>query len=463
MSRLRYPWAGIMACLIVSFLSACSMPGFLQRAEPEVAESEAGLKTRTHAPVKPAAAPTARKVAKATKPIAVPPLDPDLWRTIAAQFELATPSRFRSADPLRQFGFSPRFLASTTARAAPFLSYLYQEIKRRDLPSEILLIPLLESSFNNAARSSAGPAGLWQFIPATGERFGLNQSSAYDGRHDVIAATDAALDYFQLLGEHFEGDWLLAFAAYNCGDYGVKQAIERNRKRRRATDFWSLDLPAGTRRYVPRLLALSEIIKHPGDYGVSIPRISSKPYFEAVEVGAPIGLQHVAHKSGLYPDEFYMMNAAYRQRHTVRGQTSTILVAHGFGAEVSKLASTLPRVEPSAVARAANPAGVHVVASGDTLWDLARHYGIKSSALATANGLTAQSTLRLSQKLNIPGQQRAQPKSQSTPEDAHYRVRNGDSLWTIARRFDITVAKLKQWNAQSTQRTLQPGTRLVVR
>lgn len=469
--------AGIAAGALTVFLTACTQPAFLS-----LPQGDEPLTTRTATPpvVPPtdvtreaAVVPAARPTVAA--PVDQPPIDRDLWRTIGNALTLQPPPRHRSPDPLKHFGHSRRYIATATARAKPYLSHVWGEVQKRNLPAEITLIPLIESSYNNGAGNLRGPAGLWQFIPATGTRFGLRLSDAYDGRKDVIAGTRAALDYLELLGKRFDGDWLLAIAAYNCGERTVEQAIARNRKRARPTDFWSLDLPSGTRQYIPRLLDLSLIVQRPGAYGVTVAVISSEPYFETLDVGGGIDLRRVARKSGLYPNEFEALNAAYRHRRTIANGPTTVLVARGFGTGVQDLLATLPAAPDTRLAATdaagtaaggastihSGNASVHVVVPGDNLWDVARRHGMSSRTLASANGIAVSSTLRPGQRLHVPSA-RTEPAAVNPSVVTHYKVRSGDSLWTIARRFKVSVNKLKLWNRHAAARLLQPGERLIV-
>ncbi len=524
--------SGLSGALIV-LLSACAQPAFLSRPHTDAALAtiETSNPVTRPVPIEEPAVERSRAPSAAVDK-ATPPPDPDLWHTIGTELTLQAPPRQRSSDPLKHFGYSRRYIATATARAKPYLSHVWAEVQKRKLPAEVVLIPLIESSYNNSAGKLGGPAGLWQFIPATGTRFGLQVSEAYDGRKDVVAGTSAALDYLAELGQRFDGDWLLAIAAYNCGERTVEDAISRNRSRARPTDFWSLDLPSGTRHYIPRLLDLSTIIQRPDAYGVSVARISSEPYFEALDVGGNVDLRRVARKSGLYPNEFDALNAAYGYRSTLHNRPTTVLVARGFGLGVRELLASLPPEQRlparhytvvagdtlSAIAArhavsvteitrtnrltsprlsigqrlslpgstgmesrvaertaAARPTvtgtstvrgeteSVHVVRHGDNLWDVARHYHISARALAAANRITVGSTLRLGQRLHIPVADASlvATASQAAPV-THYKVRSGDSLWTISRRFKVSINKLRLWNGQAATRFLQPGERLIV-
>jgi membrane-bound lytic murein transglycosylase D len=184
------------------------------------------------------------------------------------------------------------------------------------MPTDVALVPIVESAYRAEARSPGHAAGIWQLIPSTGRHLGLEQSAWYDGRHDVLASTDAALDYLEALHERFDGDWLNAFAAYNCGEGMVERAIARNRRAGRGTDFWSLALPAETRGFVPKLIAVSKIVANPAGHKLSLRPIPDKPYLAEVEVGRQIRLTEAARLAGVSVEEMRRLNSGLIQSIT---------------------------------------------------------------------------------------------------------------------------------------------------
>ena len=479
---------------------------------------------------------------------------PDLWHKLGDGLSLHKTPNHLPRNPLGKIQYGRSVIEKGSQQSEPYLHFVLSELDRRKLPYELALIPLLESGFNPAAGSSGGPAGLWQLIPATGQRFGLTQDAWYDGRRDVVASTEAALHYFEHLRDEFNGNWLLAIAAYNCGERTVQEAVARNRNRGRGTDFWSLSLPGGTRNYVERLLNVTAVVADPSAYGVKPAVLPNRPYFDVADVGTNLPLARIAGASGLGADQFRAMNPAYTRQTTVRGATR-VLVKHGHGDEVVLALSSLtddvrrlPPVSSTATADSApsirsgrreytvragdslsliaSKAGVsiralrelnhlssthlrlgqvlrlpgsptrvaatgsapaplvkstrkpanttapatHVVASGDNLWDIARHYRVNADALAKANGLTTRTVLKLGQKLRLPNTSTARREmpgialaSADDTDGMRYQVREGDSLWTISRRFNVSVDALKKWNGLPTSATsLQPGQQLVV-
>ena len=207
----------------------------------------------------------------------------DLWERVRSGFGLAHEvERSRVAVEAEMYSRDNGFLQRVSERAAPYLYHIVESVEDRKAPLELALLPIMESGFQPYAYSSGRAAGLWQFIPDTARHFGLEQNWWYDGRRDVYASTQAALEYLQLLNEQFHGDWLLALAAYNSGSGTVSRAIERNERAGRPTDFWSLDLPRETRMYVPRLLAISAIIADPASFGVDLEPIPNEPSYNFV-------------------------------------------------------------------------------------------------------------------------------------------------------------------------------------
>ena len=194
------------------------------------------------------------------------------------------------------------YLDRVAERATPYLYYIVEELEARDMPLELALLPIVESAYQPLAYSRSHAAGIWQFIPATGRRYGLKQNWWYDGRRDIVAATRAALDYLQFLHDEFDGNWQHAVAAYNAGENNVLRAIRHNRSRGRSTAFWHLGLPRETRGYVPALLAIAEIVANPGKHGVSLQPIANEPYFKRIAIGGQIDLTGIRKDDALILD-----------------------------------------------------------------------------------------------------------------------------------------------------------------
>lgn len=502
---------GIVACLLATCLLGCASQSSSKRLDP----APGSLETRGQLGPQSASALDSGGGQRKT-PAGLADHTVDLWHRIIVELRM-TPSKHQHIEAaVADLRRNDDFVSAATKRAGPYLYFIYQEIEKRRLPFEIALVPIIESGYAPRATSPDGAAGIWQLMAATGHRFGLHQSRWFDGRRDIVASTHAALDYLEELRDRFYGDWLLAFAAYNSGERTVERAIERNQRMGRPTDFWSLELPRETELYVPKLLALIEVLSHPEAHGVTIAEIRHAPYFDSVDVNGALDLNRVIEWSGMSAKEFEALNSGFRTRYSVNGAPTRVLVRKGKTEAVAVALAALSdddRMAPrtytvesdetlshiaaktgatvAALKRAngmrtnrihagqnilipvpgsitdgegtfdsevANTA-VYVIVRGDTLWDLARLYGTTSDALAAANDMHPDQTLRPGRELRLPGGIVNEPPGTLV---LHYEVKKGDSLWTISRRFKVTVAELKQWNGLSGKRYLKPGQRLVV-
>jgi len=215
----------------------------------------------------------------------------DLWKRIGSGLTLTRNiSEKTTASKLAWFTRNQAYLDRVSGRAEPYLYYIVEELEKRNMPLDLALLPIVESAYNPFAYSPSRASGIWQFIPGTGKKYGLTQNWWYDGRRDIVTATDAALNYLQKLHQEFNGDWLLALAAYNSGEGNVGKAIRRNNKAGKPTDFFSLRLPRETRGYVPSLLAVAEIVSNPGKYKITLKPIANTRYFKQVDINSQIDL-----------------------------------------------------------------------------------------------------------------------------------------------------------------------------
>ena len=233
----------------------------------------------------------------------------DVWQRIRAGYAMQDLQSGSVKDGEQWFLGRKNYFENTSARARLYLYYIVEEIEKRNMPTELALLPFIESSFNPQAVSSAQAAGMWQFIPSTGKNFSLQQDMFRDERRDVMASTNAALDYMQKLHTMF-GDWHLALAAYNCGEGTVLKAIQKNQKKGKPTDYESLDLPKETKNYVPMLQALKNIVGNPPGYEIELPRIENHPFFQAIAIERDMDVELVAKFAGITVDEFKALNPA---------------------------------------------------------------------------------------------------------------------------------------------------------
>ncbi len=251
--------------------------------------------------------------------------DPDLWARIRSGYAIPDVDNTLVAKHVQWYASRPDNLARISSRASLYLYHVVQELEKRGMPTELALLPVIESAFNPQALSTANAAGIWQFVPDTGKTFNLQQNMFKDERRGVLASTDAALTYLQRLYTMF-GDWQLALAAYNWGEGNVQKAIQRNRALGKPTDFESLSelMPAETRNYVPRLQAVKNIIANPGQYGVALPLIDNQPYFTTVDKTSDIDLAVAAQLAEMSIDEFKALNPQFK-KPVIAGDSQILL------------------------------------------------------------------------------------------------------------------------------------------
>lgn len=296
---------GVTALIGLSLLAACSM--FNVSSTTYLAENQ---KTRTHfatASQSPADKAGLRFQVQAANNKS------SIWDRLRRNYQLSGSKKNPEVQfYINQFSKSdyPYRLAE---RSAPYMHLLVEALEERNLPGELAFVPFIESNFNPNAISHKGAAGLWQMMPQTARRFGLTRDGKYDGRYDIAASTEAALDYLDYLGDMFEEDWLLALAAYNSGEGRVSNSIAYNSRSRQGTGFWALRLPRETKDYVPKILALAEIFANPRRYGLTLPAVQNAPYLTAVVVNKPLHLQEAAKLAGMSVQEVKQFNAAHHQ------------------------------------------------------------------------------------------------------------------------------------------------------
>lgn len=385
----------------------------------------------------------------------------DLFERIRNGFAIEDIERDEIDRQQQWYVSHPAYLDRTFKRGERYLYYIVDQLEARQMPLELALLPVVESAFNPVALSRARAAGLWQFIPATGRRYGLKQNWYYDGRRDVVAATTAALDYLQFLANEFDGDWLLAVAAYNCGEMNVTRAIDRNRAAGKPTDFFSLQLPRETRAYVPKLMAMARIVANPAQHGLAFAPIPNEPYFAQVDVAGQIDLQVAAELAELSKEELLALNPAFNHWVTDPDGPHQLLVPADREARMVQAIAALPVSKRVRVV-------YHRVRSGDTLGGIADHYGVSVAALRQANkirgtvihpgqdllvtaaprGMESASAIRVADIADEPKAKRSARK---------HVVRRGDTLWSIARTHSVDMGRLATTNGMQADSTLSIG------
>lgn len=477
--------------------------------------------------------PDDSEIAALEYPAELAPQD-DLWLRIREGYGMPELSSEYTRNHESWYAARPDYVKRMVARSQRYLYHIVEEVEKRGMPTEIALLPMVESAFNPQAYSRSKASGIWQFIPSTGKDFGLKQNWWVDNRRDVTAATNAALTYLQRLHVMF-GTWDLALAAYNAGEGTVRRAIERNRKQGLPTDYESLTLPAETRNYVPKLQAVKNIMTHPEQYGLEILPIPNRPYFTKVSAPEQIDAHLAAKLAEISYEEFSSLNPEYNRPvltatgtvhelllpvgtaevfktnlenydkplvswqtyHAKRGERMDS-IARKFGISLSQLRNVndLPSRNKLAIsrqilvpnakasvsdgavmlvtdsseavgqtdARVTQRALQHRVAKGDTLQLIAKRYGTDTRQLMQLNRLKS-SKLKVGMQLTIRPAAKATVKAQRADDQNEatdrYVVRKGDTLSSIARKFDVGLDDLQRWNNIEGHQ-INPGNRLYV-
>lgn len=389
----------------------------------------------------------------------------DLWQYIAERQTLAKTNHQRVNKFRKQYLKHSHHLNSRAEKAAPYLHYIINELEKRNMPIELAFTPMVESNFDPLAHSVVQAAGLWQFMPRTAKGFGLKIDEWYDGRRDVVQSTKAALDYYQYLNKMFDGDWLLTVAAYNAGEGNVLKAIKANKRAGKATDYWSLKLPKETMRHVPKWIALSDIYLNSHSHKLQLPELYHVATFTEVEVKAPANLMQLAKIANIDKDIFYRLNPAYNRLFVPQHHgKATILVP------ISKLdhfQTGLMNIDTDALIAATT----YSVKSGDNLSTIAQKHNTSVNTLKSLNHLKSD-VLKIGQLLKMPGSIDASEyeksffatlnKNQQRRRYQSYRVRSGDSLWKIAKKFKVSTSQLVRWNGLNKNSILKIGQKIKV-
>jgi len=389
----------------------------------------------------------------------------DLMDRMRAGFDLADVDHEWVDTEVRWFANHPEYLDRTFKRGERYLYHIVKELEARRMPLELALLPIVESAFNPVAYSRARASGLWQFISDTGRRFGLKQNWYYDGRRDVIAGTSAALDYLEFLYLEFEGDWMLAVAAYNCGEAAVARAVERNRDAGLPTDFFHLKLPKETRAYVPKLLAMRRIVADPAGHGLAFASIPNEPYFAKIAVTGQIDLHVAAEIADLPKEELLALNPAFNHWVTDPDGPYYLLVPSDREAKVLAGLTSLPPEQRVRVV-------YHRVRPGETLGSIADKYNVSVATLRSTNKMRG-SMIHPGQEILIAASPRSGDLKLASANDYNqpanvptrsagaaagkHKVRSGDTLWSIAKLHGISMEKLADTNGLSRNDTLSVG------
>ncbi|OGI38493.1 MAG: hypothetical protein A2140_10445, partial [Candidatus Muproteobacteria bacterium RBG_16_62_13] len=387
----------ILSLTVLLFLGGCatsSPPNPDKQALSAPAPSSAAPATAE--PVKPTARTVDTNAPRDTDPAKrVAPADhADVWARMRAGFAMKKLDSPLVAVHERWFASNPEYIARMNDRARLYLHYIVEELERRGMPTELALLPAVESAYQPYALSRARASGLWQFIAPTGQLYGLKMNWWYDGRRDVLAATQAALDYLEKLYSEFDGDWHLALAAYNAGEGKIGRMMAYNQQRGKSTDYIHLKLRRETINYVPKLQAIVNIVANPEKYGITLARIPNKPYFAKVETGSQIDLGVVAKMIDVPVADLQVINPGYTRWATAPDGPHHLLVPADKKDALIEGLNKLPAGERIQYRH-------HVVVRGDTLHEVSRRYGVAIDVLRTTNNMHSN-LLRPGQGLLIP-------------------------------------------------------------
>lgn len=425
----------------------------------------------------------------------------NLWEVLRDEFSLQHYEESYAVQAKIQWYMNNQdYLLRTASRAAPYLYYISQQVRKRHLPAELVLLPIVESGYNPFSVSSVGASGIWQLMPDTATGLGIKHDWWYDGRRDVIASTSAALNYLAYLQSFFEGNWLLAIAAYNTGEGNVLAAIKRNIRDGRDTDFWSLPVAQETRDYVPSLLALAAIISHPDKYPVYLPPIRNAPYLAQVDVGVQINLKYAAMLAGISNKKLLQLNPGFKGPSiSMRGPYKLILPIENVEQFTENLARSPLNQQTEWLH--------YKVKSGDTLASISQKFGTTIADMRKINHLGKSITVASGTNLLIPptgvassydmedetypmtklakvapkikndiikiatrlrkakSEAIAKVKKSSDgvpkPGDTIYMVRAADTLQKIAHRFSVTAKAIKQANKLRGNK-VKPGKQILI-
>lgn len=396
------------------------------------------------------------------------PVHNDLLAHLRLGFALPPVDNAAVQAQLNWFVRHPDYLNRVFTRGQRYLPYITNELEARGLPLELALLPIVESAYDPFAYSHGRASGLWQIVPGTGTRFGIRQNWWYDGRRDVVDATNGALNYLAYLHKLMDGDWLLAVASYNSGEGNVLKAKRRNVKAAKPTDFWHLNLPRETESYVPKLMALVEIVRNPGAYNLTLPDVTHEPQFAITDIGGQLDLALAAELAGLTLDELYSWNSGFNRWATDPEGPHRLLLPIDVAADFETALAALSDGERVRWQR-------HKVKNGEALSQIAERYHTTLQAIRQANNINGN-LIRVGQHLMIPvaskplsdyslSASERRVAKQAQPRDGQridHRVAAGESFWSISRHYGVGMRELASWNGMAPRDTLSVGQKLAV-
>ena len=393
----------------------------------------------------------------------------DAWYRLRQGMQLEPVDNKRVQAQLKWFLEHRAYLTRVMERAAPILPFVLNELEKQNLPSELALLPIVESAYQAFAYSPGRASGLWQIIPATGRHLGLKQNWWYDGRRDIIESTRAAIRYLVSLSGQFDGDWELALASYNAGPGRIRSAIRHNKKMNRPTDFWHLTkIHRETTNYVPKFMALKELFGNPEKYNLELFPVDNKHSYAVVELDGQLDLALAADLAGITLNQLYQLNPAFNRWATApKGPHRLLLPLDKADSFKIALQAVPPEKRINWIR--------HKIKPGESLGSISRRYQTTISLIKSINEIkgtqiragkylmvpTATKSLKAYTMTKNARLEKIQNKNRSGTKKAHI-VRSGQSLWTISRNYGVTTAALAKWNGIAPIDTLRVGQKLIV-
>ncbi|SCC16348.1 transglycosylase SLT domain-containing protein [Gilliamella intestini] len=350
------------------------------------------------------------------------------WQYMLNQIDTNIPENDRVKAERERLLRNPKGFEAVALRSEPYVYYIINQLHKNNLPAELALIPLIESAYDPLATSSAQAAGLWQFVPITAKEYGLQRSSSFDARRDLIASTNSAISLLQNLNKRFDGDWLLTLAAYNAGEGRVRKAIERNQAKGLPINYWSLDLPTETMHYVPKILAIIDIVKNNKRYGIKLPDCNYENSLVRIDISKNISLAKIAKYSELSLDELATYNAGYVQQ-TVNGPFHLLV----------------PYAHAKSLFKKLQAENLVVNEITELLQDTPRSnmaFEFRTSFIQS-NSIVSKDSFSKNVKKIV------------------YLVKAGDSLYSIAQNYRVKITDILQWNNLKNSR-VQEGDILTI-
>jgi membrane-bound lytic murein transglycosylase D len=434
-------WQVIVFGALVLLLGACTGPQSRRDADTGPVPTQAEVAVETTAPAADAEEPPTSSAA------------PSPWERLRERFAMSgCDSGAAATQEARRYTRSAGRFSRTLQQAMPLLLLVIDELERRDLPSELALLPYVESHYGLVAGKGGGPAGMWQLMPRTAINHGLRVDGTVDERLDAIASTGAALDLLQRLYARF-GDWRLAIMAYNAGEFRLKAELGKSRAPTISPDALNaLKLSPVTHQHLARLLALACVVAEPGRFGVELPQATETDVLEVISLSDPVDARLAARLAGMTDPDFFRYNAAARQG------TAAPLAKHVLlpKPRVERFRTSLNRIP---VDRRGAWRSLRMGES-TSLPQMSTRLGIAEELLALANDLDAGADLRAGQELLVPGTTQGKPDAKQA--DVHV-VRKGDTLSRIAHHYGVRLAELLRWNGLGSKSILRIGAQLQIR